>query len=167
MATQDIDRGWRRIQRELKKMDGSFTKVGIQGGSEKMTDRELPQMVMIGAVHEFGAPRANVPARPYFRWSFDNNLNKLKRVQKRAYNGVLDGDFSTEQGLGLIGQFMESRIKKRITDVRTPPLKNPSLRRTEGRAGLRQSRLKKRSVPNPLVDTGQLRASIIHTEHVR
>lgn len=151
MSPREIDRGWKRIKNDLSKLNGSFTKVGIQQSSNT-GDRGLSELAGIGAVHEFGAPRKSIPARPFMSTAFDENKQKLKILKSNIYDNIVRNRVSVRRGLGILGEFMTTKIKKKITDIKSPPLKNPSKKRSGG------------GTPNPLVDKGILRGSITHTE---
>lgn len=107
-------------------------------------------VVEIGAVHEFGAGR--IPARSFLRSTFDAQrpkyqkflTNGLRReVVAVAKTGQTGPENLTLKRLGLV---VEGDIKKRIADGIAPPLSPATIAR------------KKSS--KPLIDTGQLRASI-------
>ena len=152
MAVKDIDRGWNRIKRQLKIADGSFTKIGVQQGEvRKNAEGGTSNMVVIAAVQEFGTE--HIPARPAQRQAFDKNRRSILAFKDKMLNAVLDNKFSTKLALGLLGEFATAKVKSQITKLRTPPLKNPSIKR--GGSGA-----------NPLVDTGQYRASITHVENI-
>jgi len=153
---KDVDKGWGRIKKDLRELDYSHTKVGIQQSSN-LGDRSLGEMATIGAVHEFGAPKRSIPTRSYMRTTFDEQQREIRKLTEQLKSKVMQGKISTERGLAILGEFMATKIKQKITDLKFPPLKNPSLRR-RGSPG---------AVPNPLVDTGQLRASITHSEVIK
>lgn len=150
----DRDKGYQRIIGDLRALKGSHTKVGIQQGSN-LGSRNLGEMVTIGAVHEFGSPNRNIPVRSYMRTTFDDNIRQVNNLKRRLYDSVVRGRLTTKQALAILGEFVTTKIKKKITDLKFPPLKNPSEKRTGG------------GIANPLVDTGQLRASITHIEVVK
>jgi hypothetical protein len=151
---KDIDKGWKRIKKDLKELDHSHTKIGIQQKSDT-GNRSLSDMVTIGAVHEFGAPRKNVPMRSFMRTTLDEQRRNIASLQTKVHSSVVSGRISVRTGLAIIGEFVTTKIKKKITDIKFPPLKNPSRKRTGG------------GIANPLVDTGQLRASITHVEVIK
>lgn len=147
----DRDLGWRDIKLQIRLAKRSYTKIGIQQESN-LGDRELGEMATIGAVHEFGSPRRRVPARSFMRTSFDEQLNEINNLKRSLHSAVLQRRITVRQALAILGEFMTSKVKKKIDDIKYPPLKNPSERRSGG------------GTPNPLVDTGQLINSITHTE---
>lgn len=166
MSTKDKDRGWKRIKRNLLLLDGSFTKVGLpQNGKLKSVSggqiEDMSQLVIVGAVHEFGATKAGksrnvvIPERSFMRSTFDENVEKLKTVKEKLYDKYLRHQISSLDALGLLGEFMTSKIQLKIKDLRTPP-NAPSTIKAKTRAG--------NIGDNPLINFGQLRQSIQHVE---
>jgi hypothetical protein len=107
-------------------------------------------IVEIGAIHEFGA--GNVPERSFLRATVDLHQKKYQRyltkglrreVMQAAAGKQASGESITLKRAGLMA---EGDIKKRIASGINPPLSPITIAR------------KKSSVP--LIDTGQLRASI-------
>jgi len=151
MTVRDIDRGWNGIMRDLKNLDDSFTKVGVQQGETRQDGAETSDMVIVAAVNEFGT--RTIPERPFMRNAFDKNKGKIKKVQDELYSRILQNRISPRQGLGLLGEAMERLTKKEITDLRTPPNAPATVA--------------KKGSSNPLIDTGQLRQSITHVETIK
>lgn len=156
----EIDRGLNDEIKNNDLLDNSYTKVGYpkegklaaperrRGGCVPAGD--MSEIIQVAAVHEWGAPRKNIPARPTVRPSYDKSQKELQRFKERIYTQVMDGKMPVDQGLGLIGEWMAARTKKEITNLRVPPLKPATIRRKKS--------------DNPLVDTGQMRASVQHVE---
>lgn len=89
-----------------------------------------------------------IPMRSYIRSTMDENAEKYHQLGSGLFKRILDGNLNKFLALSLIGQCIESDIKRKITTLRDPPLKPATIQRR-----------KKRS-DNPLVNTGHLRASI-------
>jgi len=161
VAVRDIDLGWGSIKRDLASMQNSFTKVGLphegkvgapaKKGSGRKISNSKPKLIQVALYNEFGTKY--IPARPAFKQAFDQNIGSITSVIEQTYNKVLSLRVSPRRGLGLIGEFMTSKIKRQITKLKTPP--NSWLTK----------RIKKSR--NPLIDTGQLRNSITHHEVMR
>lgn len=153
---QIIDHGWNRLTKEFKRMDNSVTKVGLNKGKGAVsapgnvgTSGKSPDdMAMIGTVHEFGSDKINVPARPWLRPAFDNNLSKLKNIVTKEYDRILINRSTVKKSLSDIGEFMVKMTKKSIEDVKSPPLKI----RVGG---------------DPLIWSGHLRDSQTHVESIK
>lgn len=149
------DLGWSRIQKAIKQLDNSYAKVGVQDGSDvdSKDQRTLSEMVVIASVHEFGAPKKNIPQRSFLRSAVDTHKPQIVNLQTKAIKSIIDGSMSVQQGVELLGQYGQKIVRKQISSNIPPPLKNPS---------------KKRGGPSAksLVDTGQLRQSIHSVEFV-
>ena len=144
----DRDRGWGRLRRELRKsLRHPHVAVGIFGekGSEPHQDSNFTN-AQVGSVHEFGL--GNVPERSFIRGTIDQKGRKITRVAKALATQVLQGQVSTKIALDILGQFVKGEIQKRIARGIPPPLKPATIAR--------------KGSSKPLIDKGQLRASIDH-----
>lgn len=142
----DIDHGWNSIQQNFRRMDKSYTKVGVQEGTlhkDKDEPGHLSELVIIAAVHEFGAPKRNIPERSVFRSTFDENLTELDRIVDKLRPLYMK---DPQKALQILGAWMEDKIKAKILNLRTPPNAPSTIAR------------KKSS--NPLIDTGQFRQGV-------
>ena len=86
-----------------------------------------------------------IPPRPFLRLSIEkNNKNWLNFTKKALLNNNLDFKKSINQ----LGLLMVGDIQKEITDLKTPPNA--------------ESTIKKKGSSNPLIDTGLMRNSVKH-----
>ena len=147
--TKDIDLGWNRIQKELKLIDKSYTQIGIQkdagneDGGESIAD--------VGASNEYGL--GQVPERSFIRSTFDEKRFKIYNIIDKKYSLVLKGKSTVKRQLALLGEYMEGAIKRKITNLRSPPNS--------------QVTIKIKGSANPLIDTGRMRASMRHVEVIK
>jgi phage gpG-like protein len=157
-ATKDIDRGWKRIRAQLLKAGGAFTKVGVQQGE---TDEEGTDLVKVAAANEFGTTmedeetgekKVRIPERSFIRSTTDEQRSKVERIKRRILEKMVDEGADIKTELGLLGEFMQKEIQKKIVDLKVP--ENA------------ESTKKKKGSDNPLVDQGQLQQSIRHVEVV-
>lgn len=132
--------GIKRIEQLAKTMTGPDTvKVGLPKGSNDYPDGT--SVIMVGAVHEFGSPARNVPERSFLRSTVQEKRRAYKKLFKKVAKKIVDGKIDTKKGLSLIGLQVESDVKQKIIDIKSPPLKH-----REG---------------NPLFDKGHLIESIV------
>ncbi len=109
------------------------------------------QMVEIGAYNEFGTCR--IPERSFIRAGFDANKERIDQICEMALNEAIEGALNGSSQLDaksmydLIGLQVADIIREFLTDLRIPP-NAPSTIRRKGSS-------------NPLIDTGQLRSSIV------
>lgn len=144
MTVRDRDRGARAL---LQRMRGKGTvRVGIMGpeAASRHQGAEALTTAMVASFHEFGL---GVPRRSWLRDYVDENLPllqaRLRNIAERVERGAnLDSELE-RFGLQLVGEIQE-RISNRID----PPLAEETIRR--------------KGSSTPLINTGQLRASITH-----
>lgn len=147
-----IDRGANRILAERDKLHKSFAKIGVQGSeaSKSHKDSETGKaginLVELATVHEFGSPAAKIPNRSYIRTTMDERRAEFRQMGDRLVNSLLAEQMSAKGLLTRMGIVIETAIKAKMP--KTKALKASTIRR----------RIKKSDTP--LVDTGQLRASI-------
>lgn len=154
------DLGWNRIKSELRKADNSHTKVGFPSGSPvappfvKGSGHEvagdMATVAEVAAFQEWGT--RYIPARPFMSTSFNEAKESLKIGIANLYKDITEGKRTTLEALKIIGEFMASETKKKITDIRSPKLKDATIKR--------------KGSSNPLIDIGQMRASVTHKEFI-
>lgn len=140
---KDIDRGYRRIVREIGNSGKEHVAVGIYG-QKAMADNNNTPNILIAVVHEFGTEK--VPQRSYLRRTVDEKKRQIGVITRNLADSVLVGRRTTSQALEVLGATIQGFIRKRISARIPPPLSPITIAR------------KGSSVP--LIDTGQLRASI-------
>jgi hypothetical protein len=148
-----------RILEELDKADNSYTKVGypmegdVKKGNKTGSGREqsetISEIAEIAMFLEFGTK--DLEGWPFMSTAFDENIIQINAMKKSLYNKIIDGKMTARQALGLIGEFLVSKTKLKIRDIKTPPNKPSTIR-------------KKKGADNPLIDTAQMLNSLQHTE---
>lgn len=161
-----IDKGWNRIQREIKRMDNGYAKVGvISGGGEhgyrthssvpptRNTDRAGSEMdiAKLALLHQFGSPARKIPARPFMSIAFDGHVNELHRFIKSLKGKIFKGELDTGKALRLLGEKHVDHVK---TTIGSSKLK-----------GNKPSTKAKKGSSAPLIDTGRLRQSVTYEVH--
>lgn len=134
--------GTKGIKKRFKK--GKTVDVGIiDAGKKTGVDATVAE---IGFYNEFGTSK--IPERSFIRSTLLDKKKEIKGFTKKLFSKVLKGEITTEKGLGLIGIFVADEIKKKIVAIKTPENKPETIMR--------------KGSSNPLIDTGQLKNSIIH-----
>jgi hypothetical protein len=91
----------------------------------------------IAVIHEYGAPAAKIPARPFFQPCIDNNKAMWAEQMQKATKAVINGRLTGEQVLTQMGGQIAAQLKQSITNVHTPELSKTTLMlrkwRREGR----------------------------------
>jgi len=155
------DQKWLSFRKLTERMSNSWTVVGFPKEKKTISDGNKPgsgrpafsnmaDVAEIAAYNEFGTKR--IPARPFFRPAFDEAKEKLKELQVLAINNILSGKWSVAIGVGRIGEFMASQIRKKIREVKTPPLHPMTIARKKS--------------TKPLIDTGQMIQNVSHVDFI-
>lgn len=178
---KDTDRGLKKIQREIAKAKKKpHVQVGIYGGEATADHGGVPN-IKVAATHEYGLvldhpggtayfldndgrahfvsnekatpdmPRTQphkipVPERSFIRATVDLYSKKIGALAKGLQSKVFAGEMETKQALETLGLYVKGLIQSRISKGIGPPLKAATIRR--------------KGSSKPLIDTGQLRASI-------
>lgn len=149
---KDIDKGFRKMVEATSKLARKpFVKVGVLENSGSypggMTTAE------VATIHEFGAPKANIPERSFIRSSVDSETPAVKEQLAKDKEKVITGKLDPIRALSLIGQRLQRAIQKRIVD------QGPGV---EGKPWdeLKEGTKRAKGSDKALIDTGQLRQSI-------
>jgi hypothetical protein len=157
MTVEVTDLGMSQILANLKALDGVKLVVGIQGpeGGAIHPDGELDN-VTIGLIHEFGAPGANIPARPFIRSTFDAKEKEwtktIATIAERVYSST---PTNPGRALGILGEVVVSDIQKTIAAGIPPELEESTIKARVRQFG--------KASTTPLIATGILRQSITWT----
>lgn len=148
---RDIDKGWEAIQKEVESFkkasvligfqEGEVTKKEVKGQREKEGGLGMPE---IAAQNEFGTKL--IPARPFMRTSFDENISKINRLINLQYQQVQDGKKNADQALTAIGVVMVGLVQQKIRSIVSPP-NSPRTIEIKGSS-------------KPLIDFGQMIQSV-------
>ncbi len=141
------DLGFVAVMKQLGDLEGIFVVVGIRGGSAR---RDGTDNVLIGSVHEFGAPSVGVPQRSFIRSTIDERRQQIADVQQKALRRMTDGKLTAMQASEITGQWVENAIKKKITDG------DPSWR------ALLPATIARKGSSKALLDTTQMRSAVTH-----
>lgn len=87
-----------------------------------------------------------IPARSYIRSTVDENEDKYFETSAKLAGKIIDGDFTKEEALAIMGQLIERDIKRKIVTLRSPPNAPSTIRR--------------KGEDNPLIDQGHLLGSV-------
>lgn len=161
MAVRDTDKGWQRIKEDMRMLKGSYTKVGLpqdgrvgnptSKGSGTPPVNDMSELVIIGAVHEYGSQR--VPMRSFLRSTTDENRGQISQLKEKLITKIYAGAIKSREALSITGEFLTTKVKQKIVAIKIPPLSLATVKR--------------KGSTNPLVDTGQLVQSIQHKEVIK
>lgn len=89
------------------------------GFLEKAKYPDGTPVAMVAAIQEYGAPRAKIPPRPFFR----NMIAEKKGEWPAAIAGVLmQGQLDAKVAFGRIGAAIAGQLRESITKTNQPPL---------------------------------------------
>lgn len=166
----DIDHGWIKVMREIKKLDRSYTAVGWFGSGGNPSN----DIAARAGVNEFGAKikvtkkmrgylaavlgiflkkttrLIIIPSRPFMRKTASLYKRKLEKRKIIEYNRLLAGKQTAKQTLSRLGEFYIGALKHVITSVRFTP-NSPAT-------------IKRKGSTNTLIDTGEMRNGTTHRE---
>jgi hypothetical protein len=128
---------WKKLYNLVQKVHGVAVKVGPADGEN----------AEIGLIHEFGAPAAGIPARPFLKQTFERKRGELVALQAKIAQLLIAGKLTPEKAMGLLGAWAVGAIKATIT-------------RDGNFAPLKPATIKRKGSDKPLIDTGQLVGSI-------
>lgn len=155
---KDKDKGMVDLIKRVAQAKGSYVKIGwFESEQSKNIRKESAngrgakaKNFDIALWNEFGTTRngkEHIPARPFIRSSYDENIHRVNALLKREFGRIIDGDTTAGKSLGKIGLFVESYTKRKIVTLKEPPNSEETVKRKQS--------------DNPLVDTKQLGNSIV------
>lgn len=100
----------------------------------------------IGAIHEFGAPGANIPERPFLHPGIREGADQIARLSQVLLFQLQNGETTKNEALEQLGLLGVRLVQEKIRNGEFVPL-SP---RTIARKGSSQ----------PLIDTGQMVQSV-------
>lgn len=185
-ALKEVDKGWKQIVQGLENLAqrGSYVKAGLTGPKAEKKEHkgaggEPLSNVALGLIHEFGAPAANIPARPFILPAFQKHKPEYLALLKRFLPLAYEGKIGWQRVLGLIGAKMAADMKDFVTGGPQIPPPNQGypdhgywlekLERGQGWQDKRRASRKSKGLdvqegplppPRTLVDTGRMVGSI-------
>lgn len=143
------DRGADGLLSRLRRAAGARVRVGVLEEATKATREEEGSpltLLEVAAVHEFGAPAAGIPQRSFIRAGVDAQLPEIQRVQRALAGQTIRGAITLGVALDRLGAKVAALLQNRIAAGIDPPNSPATIAR--------------KGSSKPLIDTGQLRASI-------
>ena len=147
MAFWGNDKGWQKFKKKFIKREDPFVKVGILASKGGNSDHGGITMVELAAIHEFGAPSANIPERSFIRRTFSEKSKDMAKVVTGLTKKVASDSLNINQALEILGAWGAAQVKNTITGEHIPPPLKPETAKRKGST-------------RPLVADGQLLNSI-------
>lgn len=143
----DKDYGFKELLEVFDEMEeGVVVEVGVPATAEEYEDGT--NLALVASVNEFGSDDGRIPERSYLRSTMDENEGHFSKLFEKVLVRVVQGKLTPEQALDVIGMDAASKVRRKIDNLKDPPNA--------------EATIKMKSSSNPLVDTGQLKQSIIH-----
>lgn len=140
-------RGGERFKRRMEEIKRAITSPGVLrvGFLENATYPDGTPVGMIAAIQDFGAPRAGIPPRPFFR----NMIADKSHEWPKAIAGLIkDNGLNVEKALDKAGAAIAGQLRESINKTNAPPLKPATIRR--------------KGFSKPLIETGHMFNSVDH-----
>ena len=122
-------------------------RAGIPAGATTTDGKSIP---MYAAYNEFGTSR--IPARPFMRTTANEHQNEWCETLAGALKGEILKD-NAKKAMGLVGEQMKAHIQQTIQKGSFAPNSPRTIANKRAKG--------KREPDHPLIDTGQMLASII------
>jgi hypothetical protein len=126
--------------------EGVYVEVGVPATAEEYDDGT--NLALVASVNEFGSEDGRIPERSFLRSTMDEQREHFAKLYGRFLGRVVEGKWTPEEALEALGLEAASKVQRKIDNLKEPPNAEATIDRKES--------------SNPLVDTGQLKQSIIH-----
>lgn len=146
---EEKDLGMNAIIKQIKKLEGSHTDVGLFGSGGGPADN----LAARGTVHEYGSIAAGIPKRPWNRKTFSDNLKDLQKLITGLYNKILEQRLSAKLLLEKTGEWYTGKSKETITKG--------------GFKALKPATIARKKSSKPLIDKSDMRNRIEHRETMK
>lgn len=155
----------KQLSEALKKLKKSVVLVGIAKDSENDARADGgPNNHLLGFVHEFGSPAANIPARPFLVPGVESVKETIANGLGESMKAALKDDEKTSDDLlEKVGLQAVSGVKNYLTTADFEPLKPATIanrNRSRGTIGKREEEETGNGKIQPLINTGALRDAI-------
>lgn len=102
---------WKELRKKLRSLGAAnaHVDVGVFG-----TGGEGTSIVEIATIHEFGAPRANIPSRSFLRFTARERREDMVQVLARFARGIIADKMTPHQALDRLGLWFANAVKASI-----------------------------------------------------
>ena len=170
VEVEDIDHGWKKLMKEIKKLDKSYTAVGWfghggdpsndvaaraailnTGATIRVTKKMRGYLSAVLGIHLKKSTHViRLPARPFVKKTASLFKRKLADRMKIEYNNMLGGKQNAKKTLARIGEWYVGKTKYVMTHVSFTANSSATVR--------------KKGSSRPLIDSGETRSSTTHRE---
>lgn len=148
MNELEIVKRLKEVMKRAEQLNRIQLVVGIPSDENSRKESTGITNAELGVIHEFGAPEKGIPERSFMRSTASEESENLGRLGKTEIKECLEGNTSPHDVFATIGAYLQGRIVEKITDGEFEPNN--------------ENTVKRKGSSKPLIDTGQLRASITY-----
>lgn len=120
MAKNEVvvkDLGWDEYFKRVKEIRNAKIRVGVLGDTDKGGERAPGSdltVAEIAVVNEFGTEDGHIPSRSFLRSTFDEQREHLTDLGAELMKKVLEGSFTVDRALGILGASLASSVRDKI-----------------------------------------------------
>lgn len=133
-----------RLKQIPQEFEGKIVQVGFPTNAQY---EDGTPIASIAIIHEFGAPEAHIPPRPFFGPSIAEHKADWIAAVKKVVKIAAQNDLSAEDALDGVGVLMSAQIQETIANIYDPALAESTLAARERRGN---------GSTKPLIDTGAM-----------
>lgn len=148
--------GANTLKHLLQSLDG---KQGQVGWFESAKYEDGTPAAYVAAIHEYGYPEGNIPARPHMRPTIKRELKNLKNIVRAGVFDIILRGASIGKVMEGLTSYMAGQWRKTIATITTPPLADETV---EARKRARANKKKLGNLDKPLVDTRYMIDTLNH-----
>lgn len=148
MSELEIVKRLKEVMKRAEQLNRIQLVVGIPSDENSRKESTGITNAELGVIHEFGAPEKGIPERSFMRSTASEEAENLGQLGNARIAEFLKGQKSAHDAFADVGAYLQGKIVEKITDGDFVANKEETAKR------------KKSS--KPLIDTGQLRASITY-----
>lgn len=173
-----------KVLASIQRLVGQEVLVGIPATTTERSEGEPGEPInnaQLGYIHEYGSPKANIPARPFLEPGVEDQRESIgNHLQKAASSALKGDDGKLDAELNAAGLIAQAGARNRITSSNYEPLSPSTIRNRRKSRNTQSMRAEEQNyldmVANgaspaqaqadagiqPLINTGQLRNSITY-----
>lgn len=142
--------------RNLTELASKELSVGLLGdmAAGQAHDDDKMTILELGIIHEYGAPEANIHARPVIQIVFLQHEEEFVDLMSKGIDAVMRGEMTTDEMYDRLGTYAAELVRQMYLDPSKPvePIKTSTAKHKRFSPGS----------TNPLVDSGILAKTASH-----
>lgn len=153
----------RKVLEELEQRVERLSKLQVKvGWLESSTYESGVKVAAVATVHEYGSKDGKTPPRPFLRNTAQEQESKWKKEAEVLASRLIDGKITANSMLEVVGEAIKGDVYKTLAEMKTPPLKQSTIKARQRKAKARQRKTRKSVAVStqPLNDTGYMRSTL-------